>query len=183
MGGRWEGRWEGRREGRRSARCPCEAPCMQQWKRRSLVLLHPSFSTSSPFPAHLPLPPAFSASSFLSSSGGDLDQCPRCQLCRRQLAGAPAHPPGNPSTHMHTLTHSLSLSHTHAHTFPQPTLSHAHPLSHTHTHTCTHTHAQATQFLVAGNKNKMSKADLEALCSALSIAQIYRLCTMYWDDK
>jgi myosin-5 len=43
---------------------------------------------------------------------------------------------------------------------------------------------QAVTFLVIGNKPKKSLDDITRdLCPVLSIQQLYRISTMYWDDK
>jgi hypothetical protein len=43
---------------------------------------------------------------------------------------------------------------------------------------------QAVTFLVIGNKPKKSLDDITRdLCPVLSIDQLYRLSTMFWDDK
>ncbi|KXZ52496.1 MYO1A protein [Gonium pectorale] len=43
---------------------------------------------------------------------------------------------------------------------------------------------QAVTFLVIGNKPKKSLAEITSdLCPVLSIQQLYRISTMYWDDK
>nr|XP_019710669.1 protein OPAQUE1-like [Elaeis guineensis] len=43
---------------------------------------------------------------------------------------------------------------------------------------------QAVGFLVIHQKRKKSLEDIRKnLCPALSVRQIYRICTMYWDDK
>ncbi len=44
--------------------------------------------------------------------------------------------------------------------------------------------AQAVTFLVIGNKPKKSLEEITSdLCPVLSIQQLYRISTMYWDDK
>jgi hypothetical protein len=48
---------------------------------------------------------------------------------------------------------------------------------------CAHP-AQAVTFLVIGNKPKKTLDDITRdLCPVLSIQQLYRISTMYWDDK
>jgi hypothetical protein len=43
---------------------------------------------------------------------------------------------------------------------------------------------QAVTFLVIGNKPKKTLEDItKDLCPVLSIQQLYRISTMYWDDK
>ena len=43
---------------------------------------------------------------------------------------------------------------------------------------------QAVTFLVIGNKPKKTLEDItKDLCPILSIQQLYRISTMYWDDK
>lgn len=43
---------------------------------------------------------------------------------------------------------------------------------------------QAVTFLVIGNKPKKTLDDITRdLCPVLSIQQLYRISTMYWDDK
>ncbi|KAG1675861.1 hypothetical protein FOA52_001518 [Chlamydomonas sp. UWO 241] len=43
---------------------------------------------------------------------------------------------------------------------------------------------QAVQFLVIGNKQKRTLEEITAdLCPVLSIQQLYRISTMYWDDR
>lgn len=43
---------------------------------------------------------------------------------------------------------------------------------------------QAVTFLVIGNKPKKTLEDITRdLCPVLSIQQLYRISTMYWDDK
>ncbi|KAG0499464.1 hypothetical protein HPP92_004155 [Vanilla planifolia] len=43
---------------------------------------------------------------------------------------------------------------------------------------------QSVEFLVLPQKRRMSLDEItQDLCSALSVRQIYRICTMYWDDK
>jgi myosin-5 len=43
---------------------------------------------------------------------------------------------------------------------------------------------QAVTFLVIGNKPKKTLDDITRdLCPMLSIQQLYRISTMYWDDK
>jgi myosin V len=43
---------------------------------------------------------------------------------------------------------------------------------------------QAVEFLVLGAKQKKQLADIQHnLCSELSVQQLYRISTMYWDDK
>ncbi|KAG1657561.1 hypothetical protein FOA52_006761 [Chlamydomonas sp. UWO 241] len=43
---------------------------------------------------------------------------------------------------------------------------------------------QAVQFLVVGNKQKRSLEEIATeLCPVLSIQQLYRISTMYWDDR
>jgi myosin-5 len=43
---------------------------------------------------------------------------------------------------------------------------------------------QAVTFLVLGNKPKKSLEDITTdLCPVLSIQQLYRISTMYWDDR
>ena len=43
---------------------------------------------------------------------------------------------------------------------------------------------QAVQFLVIGNKQKRTLEEITTdLCPVLSIQQLYRISTMYWDDR
>lgn len=43
---------------------------------------------------------------------------------------------------------------------------------------------QAVEFLVLGAKQKKQLEDIQHnLCSELSVQQLYRISTMYWDDK
>lgn len=43
---------------------------------------------------------------------------------------------------------------------------------------------QAVTLLVIGNKAKKTLEEITSdLCPQLSIQQLYRICTMYWDDK
>jgi myosin-5 len=43
---------------------------------------------------------------------------------------------------------------------------------------------QAVTFLVIGNKPKKSLEEITTdLCPVLSIQQLYRISTMYWDDR
>lgn len=43
---------------------------------------------------------------------------------------------------------------------------------------------QAVEFLVLGAKQKKMLSDIQQnLCSELSVQQLYRISTMYWDDK
>jgi hypothetical protein len=43
---------------------------------------------------------------------------------------------------------------------------------------------QAVEFLVLGAKQKKMLGDIQQnLCSELSVQQLYRISTMYWDDK
>ncbi len=43
---------------------------------------------------------------------------------------------------------------------------------------------QAVTFLVIGNKPRKALEDITRdLCPVLSIQQLYRISTMYWDDK
>jgi hypothetical protein len=44
-------------------------------------------------------------------------------------------------------------------------------------------HPQAVTFLLIGDKSKKTMDDITRLCPALSIQQLFRISTMYWDDN
>lgn len=54
---------------------------------------------------------------------------------------------------------------------------------HTHMGICHAILLQASSFLMAPNKARMSLDDIMRTCPALNLQQLYRLCTTCWDDS